>query len=273
MEVNTVDTSQGQTSDNQSSEGQSQDTQQSQSQPSTPWFDGGKHKFKINGVEREITREEAERLIPLSAGAYSKFEEASALRKQVLAEQARVKKIEQQLVEYARSNAHLFGGQSKERSQGDQSPDQTQAADPREYELVQLRDELKSLKEGLQSEKEQAEIMSTKQEIAKELEGAKAKFPRFSTKYGEALLKAQYKQHLERLADDEEPLSMEEVAFAINSELEEDERKASQAKVAKLEENRKRAPVSAPTTGARTAPVSTNTTDMFTEIRRKAGLI
>lgn len=250
----TTDTATTQTADTvtttQTGEGQA--TQQEKYVP----FASGKEKFKVNDQERELTWEEAKRYAQLGFSATEKFQKAAQLDK-------KARETFMQLVQAAKDDSMWMMARRQFNPefnpQGQFSQGQAEAAQTQDP-LNPIVEELNRVKAQL----EQQEVEKERQAIEKEISDAVAKFPNLKSKWMQKYVRDEYRS---LLLNGVTEYSIEDVAFQVNQEFEQERQAQQKSRIETLEKNKERAPVT--TTPARGGNQSRAMTRE--EIRKLAG--
>lgn len=221
-------------------EAQAQPTEEISEAPATeetkPYvpFSAGKEKVKVNGKEYEWTFDEFKKYAQLGNSATQKMQEAAAEKK-------RVEKLYSDIITLAQKDPNAlvrafnpsYNAASATATQ--QTTESNKEQNPLEQDLYLLKNELTQTKEQLQ----QIFLEREKQALQSEMDQVKSKYPKLNNKFALTHLLVEYNKNLES------DMSLEDVAFLINKEIEEQERESTAQKQALLTEKRKRAPVSA----------------------------
>lgn len=236
------DTSEASTPDT-STETQAPAAEQAQeTTEATAPFSSGKEKFKINGQEEEWDWETTRRYAQLGkAGQKAMQEKAESERKQKDFFARLLSGLEQ---DPAATYEALTGKKapfSVQRAMAEQA-----AADAGNGEQNPLELRLRQTEERLQGilkQQEMQEVEKERQAIESELNEASTKFPEINTPWLKSYVKQQYKAALQSGIHD---LTIEDVAFLVAEDVKKQNSERQTALAQKVDENKKKAVVSAP---------------------------
>lgn len=207
---------------------------QPQAAPKYVPFAQGKEKFKVAGQEHEWDWDTTKRYAQLGRSGQQAMERAAAVEKSA-------KDAYNKLLKAAESDPEglleVLNPNYKRRQapQAGESPTQDPAAareqgpDPRDLRIQKLEEHF-----------ENQEVEKERTAIASELDAAVKQFPILDDPIYRDHVKAQYRRHLQNGIED---ISIEDVAFHVAQQLEERKVQAEKAKVERLKEKSRTAPV------------------------------
>lgn len=229
-------------------------------------FANGKEKFLIDGKEVEMDFDTAKRSIQLARASQMRMEKAAEVERNAQRAYQEFMEAIQRDPESLIKHFRPEWTPTSTAAQATSTTPQAGQGDPRlmqfEQMLQQQRNELQATKQELQS----FHVERAKQEIAVEMDAAIKKFPVLNNEINKHYVKAQYKAALA----DKLPVSIEDIAFIVAQQLEQEKLAQVQNNQKKLEENRKKAPVSTPPAGL---SAKKETPKSFDDVRKMAGLM
>lgn len=241
---------------------------ETKNRPPAP-FANGKEKFKVNGQEFEWDWETTKRYAQLGRSGQLALERAAQTEKN--AKRAYAELVQQAKADpeglirifnptWQPSNRAAQSMPPQGYGQGEQA-ESAQDFDPKEAMIRELEQKLSSVESRL----EKQDLDQERKVIETELENAVKAFPVLDNEIHREYVKAQYARHLKNGLDN---ITIEDVAFHVSQQVQEMKEKEMKARKARLDDNRRRAPVSSVPgdVGKEAQPSS------FDDVRRIAGL-
>lgn len=205
-------------------------------------FKNGKEKFVIQGQEVEADWETVKREYQLATVSRKKMEEAASIRKKAdEALQHLYRAASEDPIALIRLLNPKFQLPQMGTAENSVNPEQEAASQngkrPVDPKIQELESKLSKYDEYFQ----RMETQETLKVINQEMDEAVDKFPVLKGKYERELLKLEYRKALDQGLD----LSIEDVAFYLARDIEQERNQVKQAEIQKQQENKRKAPVSA----------------------------
>lgn len=199
-------------------------------------FGKGKEKFKVNGQELEWDWETTKRYAQIGRSGQMALERAATTEK-------KARQFYDQLVSQAAKDPdgliEILTGRKVSRAQAQHDADPSSQQDPRDSKISQLEERLAKFEQGT----EQAAIEKERLAIQSELDAASKKYPEIDDEITRDYVKAQYAKML-RNAKDPDDVTMDDVAFHVAQMIKDNRAKKTQDTKKRLDETRRRSPVS-----------------------------
>lgn len=227
-------------------------------------FQNGKEKFKVNGTEVEWDWETTKKYAQIGNAGYKAMERAAAVEKKAA-------DTYKQLMNLAQSdpeglirvfNPNYKPLQARNSQQDAYGQAEQQEMDPRDQKIQELEKQLSTVSERL----EKQALDEERKAVQAEIDSAVKAYPILNDEIAINYLKTQYKQALAKGMD----VTLDDVAFHVAQKLEESRNKKLEQQKQRIEEKRKRAPVTS-TPGTPSSEAKKFQT--FDEVRRLAGLL
>jgi len=198
-------------------------------------FKDGKEKFSIDGEDVEMTWDEVKKSVQLAKASYKRFEEANGIKQSAT-------RFQEQMLQLARTNPEGLlrvlnpnwqGGKPQGTTQDQRTTEQEQPWQSEIERLASQNNELAQKLEAIELDKERSVLRQ-------EFDTVKTQYPVFKEKLAMNYLQSEYRKALQSGKD----LSLDDVAFYINQDLQKSKTAQIQTQQKKLSERRAISPVS-----------------------------